>query len=152
MQIEGFSAISRANGWEIAILGFFIVYAGLALLGLAISGLHHCLDFFEERGKRFREKRRDVALETLSAGKPVSDLVREKGMRESYHAYALLSEMLPSPLSLPALLDAASQRGIRRCYAVLADLLKAGVLKADGKGYYTWDHACFDALMGGEKD
>lgn len=150
MQPEGFSAISWAGGWEIAFLGFLIVFMGLGLLAAAISVLHRVLDFFEKKEQKIAEKKQETFFETASQEKPVLVLAREKGLRESYQDYALLSEIMPSPLSLSALLEAASGRGVRRCHAVLADLLKAGVLKADGKGYYLWDQALFEALMGGE--
>lgn len=150
MQLKGLEAIDWANGWEIALLGILIVFGGLGLLVIAISWQYRCLDFFERKGKK-REKRK-VLQEAVSFQQPVPVLAKKEELRKSYQDYALLSKIMPEPLALPQLLEAASQRGIRRCHAAMADLLKADVLKGDGRGFYFWDQALFDTLMTGEKD
>jgi hypothetical protein len=146
----GLAAIARHNGWEMALLGILIVFTGLSLLAFSISRLHRILAFFEKRKpsplkeKTFLSGRRAQKAKALPepfAGTP--------DFRPAYLQYGLLRENLPLPLSLPRLLDLAEKRGVFRSHAVLADLLRAGVLETDGEGFYTWNDEAFRRITDG---
>ncbi|TYT75152.1 OadG family protein [Desulfobotulus mexicanus] len=149
----GLDAIASHNGWEMAFLGILIVFTCLSLLAFSISRLHRILAFFEARKDRKPAKETVLASEKDSAHDRTEtpSLKGFAGFQEACGSFALLAESMGSPLSLPGLLEQAEKRGVARCHAILADLVRTGVLKPDGSGFYNWEKAAFERLVqGGE--
>lgn len=148
----GLAAIARHNGWEIVLLGMSIVFTGLSLLAFSISRLHRMLAFFERRTSFLAKDKKALAVKLYKKARALPDSLPFTGtpeFRPAYLQYNLLRESLPLPLSLPRLLGLAEKRGVFRCHAVLADLLRAGVLQADGEGFYTWSDEAFRRITDG---
>ncbi|TWI74186.1 oxaloacetate decarboxylase gamma subunit [Desulfobotulus alkaliphilus] len=149
----GLDAIASHNGWEMAFLGILIVFTCLSLLAFSISRLHRILAFFDARKDRKSVKKGGPVTEGASVSdRPETPALKGfAGFQEACGSYALLAEKMGSPLSLPGLLEQAEKRGIARSHAILADLVRTGVLKPDGRGFYVWEKAAFEGLFeGGE--
>ncbi|MCW7753923.1 OadG family protein [Desulfobotulus sp. H1] len=145
----GLSAIALHNGWEMAFLGIVIVFTGLSLLAFSISRLHRVLAFVEARKARKHAKAGELAVEKDAAPARLETpaLTSFAGFQDACLHYSLLAESMGFPLSLPGLLEQAEKRGVARCHAILADFVRTGVLKPDGKGYYIWDSVAFDRIV-----
>ncbi len=131
-------AISANHGWEYAALGVSIVFTGLILLATAISQLHKLLTFWDNRGAFLENLQKKLA----SKEQPSEDDMPEPDItgdvKESAKDYKILIDWLGEPFALPKLLEAAIKSGLYCPHAAINDLIRAGLIQPDDKGYYIW--------------
>ena len=138
VSLLGIKAISAQNGWQYAFLGVCIVFSGLVLLSFVLSQLHKLLGLWENRtsiGQQLKDRlKKDDPLEELETPQPElsSDLM------ESKLHFQMLVERIGYPFALPKLLRLAEKSGLHRPHATINELLRAGIIRPDKNGYFTW--------------
>lgn len=149
-QLYGLDAISASNGWAISVVGISIVFTGLVSLSAVISQLHKLVNLFENPGKIKAMFASKPAKETgegmVGAGEKELPVLTE-AQKQVCHQYALLAGTMDDVLSLPGLLHRAELSGLKDPHANISVLLKAGILEADGNGYYCWDQDRFSRVV-----
>ena len=133
----GLDAISAHNGWAISIVGIFIVFSGLILLSLAISQLHKMLDFWDNR-EEYRKKFKQRLSKAPQPPEAMPVFTLPQAVGETARQFKLLVNWLGEPFALPKLLELAQKSGLLRPHAAVNDLIHAGHIVPDGKGYFTW--------------
>ena len=132
----GLEAIATHNGWAISFLGITIVFTGLVLLSLTIGQLHKILNFWDERDTYFQRIKK-LSLKEVKPEADIPALSRE--IKAAAHPYKLLVEKrIGEPFPLPRLLELAEKCGLLRPHSTINDLLQAGLIVPDGKGYFIW--------------
>ena len=148
----GLDAINASNGWAISVVGISIVFTGLVSLSAVISQLHKLVDLFENPGKIkaiFTSKSdKENGKGMVGAGEKEYEVpVLTDAQKQVCHQYALLAGTMDDVLSLPGLLHRAELSGLKDPHANMSVLLKAGILRADGNGYYCWDQDRFSRIV-----
>jgi len=129
--LYGLQAINANNGWAIAALGVSIVFTGLTLLSIAISQLHKLLDFWENRHALLKKLKK-------TSSSHLSSEYKKSDINKIAADYRLLTERLGEPFSLPELLEFAEKTGLHKPHSTINELLLAGLISPDGKGYFYW--------------
>lgn len=139
----GFDAITANNGWSIAAVGIIIVFSGLLILSLIISQLYKVLDFIENPGKfnlfsakKTTEKKEKYILDDLT-----------DNQKESAKQLSLIAKTLEEQFALPKLVRMAEVSGIKSPCNNLNNLIDAGIIKPDNKGYFIWSKDRFKKLV-----
>lgn len=132
----GLEAISTHNGWAMAVAGIIIVFAGLVILSSTIAQFHKVLNFLDDRAA----SKNDKGLQKASGAEdfPASDPLMMQNLAVSARQFRLISDRIGEPFSLPKLLDLAELSGLPRPHSAINDLLKAGLIAPEGKGYFFW--------------
>lgn len=134
----GLDAISAHNGWHMAALGISIVFTGLMLLSFAVAQLHNILRLFDNRDayyKRIRGLFKNNNKQEVSN----SDLSLSNNVKEAAGQCKLLIERIGEPFPLPRLIEISEKCGMYHPYSTINDLILAGFIVPDGKGYYVWN-------------
>lgn len=138
-----FNAISANNGWAMSLVGVLIVFAGLILLSFAVSQIHKLLQFWDNRDLFMKRlKRRWQQQDKNNTG--LQDKVLPLEVKAAARQFKLLTERLGEPFSLPGLLEFSEKTGLKRPHPMINEMLGAGLIVPDGKGYFVWDHSGFE--------
>ena len=121
----GLEAIATHNGWAMAVAGVVIVFSGLVVLSSTIAQLHKVLRLLSG-GANGTE---DV---------PSADPTMNHNLAESARPFRLISDRIGASFPLPKLIEIAELSGLPRPHATINDLLRAGLIVPDGKGYFFW--------------
>ncbi|MFP3871066.1 MAG: hypothetical protein ACLFVT_09345 [Syntrophobacteria bacterium] len=141
--MEGFAAITGANGWLIALLGVCVVFSGLASLALLISLFPRALYWWNTRSDRsvvgrlagvFKRQRRRVP----SANAPPTETLEAADLDDTEAALRMLTSRLGEPFKLPRLLELAEHRGLARPHAAINRLLLKGTITGGPDGLFRW--------------
>ena len=134
----GLKAILANNGWAISVVGITIVFTGLVLLSIFISQIHKLLDLWENKKeiKIFTKKKKTKSI------KPIAILFTEAHKDTAKKIYLIVQTMEKS-FSLSKLLWLVKIRGLERPHSNLNNLLKAGIIMPDNRGYYIWNMDMF---------
>jgi hypothetical protein len=128
--LYGIEAITASNGWSMALAGVIIVFSGLVVLSFTISQFHKVLNFLEGRVSQPRPQGDEAA-----AG---ADPSPPSHLTESARQYKLISERIGEPFALPKLLELAELSALPHPHSTVNELIKAGLIIPDGKGYFLW--------------
>lgn len=134
----GLDAISAHNGWHMAALGISIVFTGLMLLSFAVAQLHNILRFFDNRDAHYK-KVRGLFKNNNKQEVGNSDLSLSNNVKEAAGQCKLLIERIGEPFPLPRLIEISEKCGMSHPYSTINDLILAGFIVPDGKGYYVWN-------------
>ncbi len=121
----GLEAISTHNGWAMAVAGVVIVFSGLVVLSSTIAQLHKVLRLLNGGANG-------------TEGVPAPDPVMHHNLAESAQQFRLISDRLGGSFPLPKLIELAGLSGLPRPHSTINDLLKAGLIVPDGKGFFFW--------------
>ncbi len=133
----GLEAISTYNGWAMAVAGVVIVFSALVVLSATIAQFHKVLNFLDDRAAFFQSAnnlQKTSGAEDFAA----SDPLRMQNLAVSARQFRLVSDRIGEPFPLPKLLGLAELSGLPRPHSTINDLLKAGWIVPDGKGYFFW--------------
>ncbi|RZB35072.1 MAG: hypothetical protein SRB1_00840 [Desulfobacteraceae bacterium Eth-SRB1] len=134
----GLDAISTHNGWHMAALGISIVFTGLVLLSIAVAQIHKILQIYDKRDtyiKRIKNIfRKKNNLESNS-----SDLSLSEKVNGAVSQCRILIDKMGEPFSLPRLINLSEKYGMSHPYSTINDLINAGFIVPDGKGYFLWN-------------
>ena len=133
----GLEAISTHNGWAMAVAGVVIVFSALVVLSATIAQFHKVLNFLDDRAASFQNGK---GLQKASGAESfaASDPLILQNLAVSTRQFRLISDRIGEPFPLPKLLDLAELSGLPRPHSTINDLLKAGLIVPDGKGYFFW--------------
>ena len=134
----GLDAISAHNGWHMAALGISIVFTGLMLLSFAVAQLHNILRLFDNRDAYYK-KVRGLFKNNNKQEVSNSDLSLSNNVKEAADQCKLLIERIGEPFPLPRLIEISEKCGMSHPYSTINDLILAGFIVPDGKGYYVWN-------------
>ena len=123
--LYGLEAISTHNGWAMAVAGIIIVFCGLVVLSSTIAQLHKVLRLLNSGA-------------TGTEGAPASDPTMHHNLAESARQFRLISDRTGESFPLPKLMGLAELSGLPRPHSTINDLLRAGLIVPDGKGYFFW--------------
>ena len=137
----GLDAISAHNGWHMAALGISIVFTGLILLSFTVAQLHNILRLFDNRDAYYKKIRGLFKKNSDNDKQEVgnSDLTLPDNVKEAAGQCKLLIERIGEPFSLPRLVELSEKCGMSHPYSTINDLILAGFIVPDGKGYYLWN-------------
>ena len=139
----GLDAISAHNGWHMAALGISIVFTGLILLSFTVAQLHNILRLFDNRDAYYKKarglfkKKSDSDNDKKEVGN--SDLTLPDNVKKAAGQCKLLIEKIGEPFPLPRLIELSEKCGMSYPYSTINDLILAGFIVPDGKGYYLWN-------------
>lgn len=133
----GLEAISTYNGWAMAVAGIVIVFCALVILSATIAQFHKILNFLDDRTASFQNAKN---LQKAGGAKSfaASDPLMMQNRAVSTRQFRLISDRIGELFSLPKLLDLAELSGLPRPHSTINDLLRAGLIVPDGKGYFFW--------------
>jgi len=123
--VYGLEAISTHNGWAMAVAGVIIVFSGLVVLSSTIAQLHKVLRLLNGGAKG-------------TEGAPAADPTMHHNLAASARQLRLISGRIGESFPLPKLIELAGLSGLPRPHSTTNDLLKAGLIVPDGKGYFFW--------------
>lgn len=135
----GLDAISAHNGWHMAALGISIVFTGLILLSFTIAQLHNILRLFDNRDAYYMRIRGLFKKNNNKQEVSNSDLTLPNNIKEAAGQCKLLIERIGEPFPLPRLIEMSEKCGMSHPYSTINDLILAGFIVPDGKGYYVWN-------------
>lgn len=137
----GLDAISAHNGWHMAALGISIVFTGLVLLSFAVAQLHNILRFFDNRDAYYKRIKGLFKKNNNKQEVSNSDLTLPNNVKEVAGQCKLLIKRIGEPFSLPGLIEISEKCGMSHPHSTINDLILAGFIVPDGKGYYVWSQA-----------
>ena len=120
-----------------AVAGVIIVFCGLVVLSTTIGQLHKVLRLFNGGAKDYQNGK-DLKRADGTEGDLVSDPTMKHKLAESTRQFRLVSDKIGEPFPLPKLIERAELSGLFRPHSTINDLLKAGLIVPDGKGYFFW--------------
>ena len=135
--LYGLEAISSHNGWAMAVAGIIIVFSGLVVLSSTIAQLHKVLGLLNGKAPDYQNgqgPRRANGTEDA----PASDPTMHHNLAESARQFRLIAGRISESFPLPRLIELAELSGLPRPHSTINDLLKAGLIVPDGKGYFFW--------------
>ena len=135
----GLDAITANNGWHMAALGISIVFTGLILLSFTVAQLHNILRLFDNRDAYCKKIRGLFEKNNNKHKVGDSDLTLPNNIKEAAGQCKLLIERIGEPFSLPRLIELSEKCGMSHPYSTINDLILAGFIVPDGKGYYVWN-------------
>ena len=135
----GLDAITANNGWHMAALGISIVFTGLILLSFTVAQLHNILRLFDNRDAYCKKIRGLFEKNNNKQKVGDSDLTLPNNIKEAAGQCKLLIERIGEPFSLPRLIELSEKCGMSHPYSTINDLILAGFIVPDGKGYYVWN-------------
>ena len=108
-----------------AVAGVIIVFSGLVVLSTTIAQLHKVLRLLNGGASG-------------TEGAPAADPTTNHNLTESARPFRLISDRMGESFPLPKLIELAELSGLSRPHSTINDLLKAGLVVPDGKGYFYW--------------
>jgi len=137
--LYGLDAITANNGWHMAALGISIVFTGLILLSFTVAQLHNILRLFDNRDACCKKIRGLFKKNNNKQEVGDSDLTLPNNIKEAAGQCKLLIERIGEPFSLPRLIELSEKCGMSHPCSTINDLILAGFIVPDGKGYYVWN-------------
>ncbi len=108
-----------------AVAGVIIVFCGLVVLSSTIAQLHKILRLLNGGANDTK-------------GAPAADSTMHHNLTKSARPFRLISDRIGESFPLPKLIELAELSGLPRPHSTINDLLKAGLIVPDGKGYFFW--------------
>ena len=143
--MRGLEAIAFYNGWTISAIGISIVFTALVTLSFIISQLHKALIIWEKKEEYVNKAKKFFAPPKKAAVH--HKLKVSENFNESARQFHVLIQSMKDPFSLPKLILLAKKVDIGRPHNTVNDLLAAGLILPDGKGYYFWDHDLYKNIL-----
>ena len=134
--MNGFEAISQANGWSIAPLGATIVFCGLVALSAAISQLKKVIAFLESKFINGKAKPHSAS---PKPGKKVIQLpaVWPEDIREAASLYKPLFDKLGSPFQLADLYRLSGENNYPHPHLTIKQMREAEIIIPTGDGSFS---------------
>jgi hypothetical protein len=138
--LYGFEAISYHNGWNMALVGALIVFAGLVLLSTTIYIFPKILMFWEKRQIKF-DKNHKMPLEDEPEEKPDLFLPKQfpSDINEIAYLYKPLIEELGETFYLSDLYKISKKYDFPHPHITLAAFRDSEILIPHGEGVFTWN-------------
>lgn len=130
-----FNAIGANNGWAMSLVGALTVFTGLVILTLVVSQMHRLLQLLDN-GVLLLKRWIGENGTTTGAGRRGPVLSREA--RTAVGQFGLLVQKVGQPFSLPRLIEHSQHAGLKRPHALVNEMLEAGLIIPDAKGYFLW--------------
>lgn len=142
--MDGFSAITSANGWLIAALGISVVFFGLVSLTFIISFFPRMIAWWNAHAtvpKYFVPLLKSVFSHRKS--KPISttpsvESLEPGDLDDAEEALRLLTAHMGEPFKLPRLIELAEHRGLARVHSTINGLLVRGAMVGGPDGLFRW--------------
>lgn len=138
----GFSAISAASGWSMAVLGASIVFSGLVLLSIAISLFPKLLNLMEPRETETESDGAEVvkpASVSFSANIcPHPDYCPED-IHEVARIWSPLVEQLDTPFQLTDLYRLSKENDFPHPHLTISRLRDAEIIMPAGENVFMWN-------------
>ena len=143
--MTGLEAIFYHNGFAMAAVGITIVFTALVSLSLIISQLHRVLFVWDNRRSYIKKAFRLFSEPNPPESEPVVKYF--DNIYESARQFNLLTRATGEPFSLPELIRTAETRGIAHAHSTVSHLVAAGLIVADGRGYFRWNRGAYERLL-----
>ena len=136
----GLEAISYYNGWNMALVGALIVFAGLVLLSTTIYIFPKILMFWEKRQIEF-EQNHEMPIEVEPGKKPGLSLPKQfpSDINEIANLYKPLIEELGETFYLTDLYEISKKYDFPHPHITLAAFRDSEILIPHGEGVFTWN-------------
>ncbi len=138
----GLEAISKYNGWAMAMAGAIIVFSGLVVLSAVISQLHKVLDFFEKLFNRVKAGNpppsAEVAVDPAGAAPSVKNERFPNNLDHLANQYKSISEPLGDAFPLAELYRLARKGDIPHPHLAISYLRQYNFLIPQGDGIFSW--------------
>ncbi len=136
----GFEAISYYNGWNMAIAGALIVFAGLVVLSTTIYIFPKILMLWEKRQIEFEKNNKMQIGDKLKEQKALS-LPKQfpSDINEIANLYKPLIEELGETFYLADLYEISKKYDFPHPHITLAAFRDSEILIPHGKGVFTWN-------------
>ena len=136
----GFEAISYYNGWNMAIAGALIVFAGLVVLSTTIYIFPKILMLWEKRQIEFEKNHKNQMGDKLKEQQALS-LPKQfpSDINEIANLYKPLIEELGETFYLADLYEISKQYDFPHPHITLAAFRDSEILIPHGEGVFTWN-------------
>ena len=136
----GFEAISYYNGWNMALVGALIVFAGLVLLSTTIYIFPKILMLWEKRQIKF-EQNHKMPIEVEPEEQQAPSLPKQfpSDINEIANLYKPLIEELGETFYLTDLYEISKKYGFPHPHITLAAFRDSEILIPRGEGVFTWN-------------
>lgn len=136
----GFEAISYYNGWNMAIAGALIVFAGLVVLSTTIYIYPKILMLWEKRQIKF-EKNHKMQMEDKLKEQQALSLPKQfpSDINEIANLYKPLIEELGKTFYLADLYEISKKYDFPHPHITLAAFRDSEILIPHGEGVFTWN-------------
>lgn len=134
--MNGFEAISQANGWSIAPLGASIVFCGLVLLSTAISQLKKIIALLESRVNNGKAKPHSAAPRPAKKAIPLP-AVWPEDIQEAAKLYKPLFDKLGSSFQLADLYRLSGENQYPHPYLTIKQMREADIIIPTGDGSFS---------------
>ncbi|MES0445389.1 MAG: OadG family protein [Desulfobacterales bacterium] len=136
----GFEAISYYNGWNMAIAGALIVFAGLVLLSTTIYIFPKILMLWEKRQIEFEKNHKNQMGDKLKEQQALS-LPKQfpSDINEIANLYKPLIEELGETFYLADLYEISKKYDFPHPHITLAAFRDSEILIPHGEGVFTWN-------------
>ena len=136
----GFEAISYYNGWNMAIAGALIVFAGLVVLSTTIYIFPKILMLWEKRQIEF-EKNHKMQMEDKLKEQRALSLPKQfpSDINEIANLYKPLIEELGETFYLADLYEISKKNDFPHPHITLAAFRDSAILIPHGEGVFTWN-------------
>ena len=128
----GIEAINAANGWSMALVGWFIVFSGLIVLSFAISKLHLLVSFFDKEKTSTDDSKKPIPLQVALSNKWPTDI------REHLKLYQPVIDELESSFPLAELYALANKHNLPHPHLTISEFRRSGILVSFGEGIFSW--------------
>jgi hypothetical protein len=138
--LYGFEAISYYNGWNMAIAGALIVFAGLVVLSTTIYIFPKILMLWEKRQIEF-EKNHKMQMEDKLKEQRALSLPKQfpSDINEIANLYKPLIEELGETFNLTDLYEISKKYDFPHPHITFAAFRDSEILIPHGKGVFTWN-------------
>lgn len=120
-----------------AVAGVIIVFSGLVVLASTIAQFHKILRLWNG-GATGYQNGQDLGPANGTEGAPAYDPTMHHNLAASARQLRLISGRIGESFPLPKLIELAGLSGLPRPHSTTNDLLRAGLIVPDGKGYFFW--------------
>ncbi len=136
----GFEAISYHNGWNMALVGALIVFAGLVLLSTTIYIFPKILMLWEKRQIEL-EKNQKMQMEDKPKEQQALSLPKQfpSDINEVANLYKPLIEELDETFYLTDLYEISKKYDFPHPHITLAAFRDSEILISHGEGVFTWN-------------
>lgn len=139
--MEGFEAISKYNGWAMAIVGATIVFLGLVVLSFSISQIHKFLMFWDDRGVHFQRLRNFRVWNRKKSKNRY--LGKTESLLEDIHKTAQLYEplilQLGKSFQMVDLYNLFYEKNFPHPHLTITKFRENKILIPDGDGAFKWN-------------
>jgi hypothetical protein len=140
--MAGFSGITAAGGWLIAVLGISIVFLGLASLAFIISLFPHLIGQLNGQTPKsifitLKDLFHPVKKPPAPAAPVAEERMEEEDLDEAEESLRLLTAHLGEPFKLPRLLKLAEHR-LAKPHSTICRLILKGKMVREPDGLFRW--------------